>query len=733
MSEEQAVRGPIAARRDHPRTHHGDTVNDAYAWLKDPEDPEVLDYLRAENAYTESRTAHLDGLRKTVFGEIKERTQETDLSVPVRKHGWWYYGRTEEGKQYGIRCRVAVGDRGPDGAEGGAPQGGEAEPPSIEPGVPVEGEQVLIDGNELAEGHDFFALGILDVSPDGNLLAFGVNYTGDERFTLQFKDLRTGEILADRIEDVFYGGAWSADGSVFFYSKVDDAWRPHQVWRHVLGQDEDTLVYQEDDERFWSGIELTRSERYLMIVCGSKITSEIRYLDATDPTGEFAVFGHGREQGVEMQVDHQGDRFLVLHNKDAENFTLGWTPVEDTTQFNEILPHDAAVRLESVDAFADHAVVSMRRDGLSRVAILEGGAGKDRGHSLEGGAGKDHEHGSHLEGALTEIAFDEPIYSVGLGDNPDYDSRVLRLGYTSMVTPSSVYDYDIDAARLHLRKRTPVLGGFDPAAYKQHREWATAADGTRIPISIVARADVEADGSAPCLLYGYGSYEHSIDPYFSIARLSLLDRGVVFAIAHVRGGGEMGRQWYEQGKLLHKKHTFTDFVDAAEHLVRSGWAAQDRIVARGGSAGGLLMGAVANLAPERFTGILADVPFVDALNTILDPSMPLTVIEWEEWGNPLESAEVYEYMKSYSPYENVTSVRYPSILAVTSLNDTRVGFHEPAKWVARLRHESPDSDVMLKTEMEAGHGGRSGRYDAWEEEAFNLAWVLDRLGAAQAA
>ncbi|WP_026925118.1 S9 family peptidase [Glycomyces arizonensis] len=706
MSDEQAVRQPVAARRDHPRTHHGDTVNDAYAWLKDPEDPEVLDYLRAENAYTESRTAHLDGLRKSIFGEIKDRTQETDLSVPVRKRGWWYYGRTEEGKQYGIRCRVA--------AEGDTP-------PSVEPGVPVEGEQVMIDGNELADGHDFFALGVADVSPDGNLLAFGVNYTGDERFTLQFKDLRTGEVFADRIEGVFYGGAWSADGSVFFYTKVDDAWRPHQVWRHVLGQDEDVLVYQEDDERFWTGIDLTRSERYLMIVSGSKITSETRYLDAADPTGEFTVFGNGREHGVEMQVDHQGDRFLVLHNRDAENFTLGWAPVDDTTAFNEILPHDPDVRLESVDAFAGHAVVSTRRDGLSQIAILEGGAGKDHGRSLSD------------EGTLTEIAFDEPLYSVGLGDNPDYDSRVLRLGYTSMVTPSSVYDYDIDAARLHLRKRTPVLGGFDPAAYKQYREWATAADGTKVPISIVARADIEPDGTAPCLLYGYGSYEHSIDPYFSIARLSLLDRGVVFAIAHVRGGGEMGRHWYEQGKLLHKKHTFTDFVDAAEHLVTAGWAAPDRIVARGGSAGGLLMGAVANLAPERFAGVLADVPFVDALNTILDPTMPLTVIEWEEWGNPLESAEVYEYMKSYSPYENVTAVRYPSILAVTSLNDTRVGFHEPAKWIARLRHESPESDVMLKTEMEAGHGGRSGRYDAWEEEAFNLAWVLDRLGAAQIA
>lgn len=694
MSETQPAK-PAAPRRDHPRTHHGDTVNDPYAWLKDPEDPATVDYLKAENAFAESRTAHLAALRKSIFGEIKSRTQETDLSVPVRKRGWWYYGRTEEGKQYGIQCRLkADGDT----------------PPEIEAGTAVEGEEILVDGNELAEGHDFFSLGTCDVSPDGNLLAYAVNYSGDERFTLRFKDLRTGEDFPDDIPNVFYGGSWSLDGSVFFYTKVDDAWRPYQVWRHVLGEheDKDVLVHQEDDERFWTGIDLTRSERYLFIVSGSKITTEVRYLDAADPTGEFAVFGNGRVQGVEISVDHQGDRFWVLHNKDAENFTLGWTPVEDTTQFHEVIAHDEAVRLESADAFADHVVVSMRRAGLSQVAILD-------------------------NGQLTEIQFDEPIYAVGLGENPDYDSRQIRLGYTSLVTPSSVYDYDIDTAELHLRKRTPVLGDFDPADYVQYREWATAADGTQVPISIVAKKGVTADGTAPCLLYGYGSYEHSIDPYFSIARLSLLDRGVVFAIAHIRGGGEMGRQWYEQGKLLHKRNTFTDFVDCAEHLVDVGWAAPDRIVARGGSAGGLLMGAVANLAPARFAGVLADVPFVDALNTILDPTMPLTVIEWEEWGNPLESAEVYEYMKSYSPYENVTDVRYPSILAVTSLNDTRVGFHEPAKWIAKLRHESPESDVLLKTEMEAGHGGRSGRYDAWEEEAFNLAWVLDKLGAAQIA
>jgi oligopeptidase B len=686
------VKPPVAARREHLRTHHGDTFDDAYSWLKDPEDDDVLSYLRAENAFTESRTEHLAGLRKTVFGEIKDRTQETDLSVPVRKGGWWYYSRSEEGKQYSISCRVV--------ADGEVP-------PAVEPGVPVAGEEVVLDGNALAEGHDFFSLGVCDYSPDGNLLAYAVNYTGDERFTLRFKDLRTGEEFADAIGDVFYGGAWSADNSVFFYTKVDAAWRPYQVWRHVLGASDDVLVYQEDDERFWVNVHLTRSERYLFIVSGSKVTTESRYLDAADPTGAFTLFGTGREQGVEVSVDHQGDRFLVLHNKDAENFTLGWVPVGDTTDYHEILAHDPARRLLNVEAFDGWAAVELRRDGLSQIGLLD------------------------AEGTLREIAFDEPIYAVGTGSTPDFAARRLRLSFTSLVTPASVYDYDVDSGELTLLKRTPVLGGYDPAGYRQYREWATAADGTKVPISIVARADVEPDGTAPCLIYGYGSYEHSMDPYFSIARLSLLDRGAVFAIAHVRGGGEMGRQWYEQGKLLHKRNTFTDFVDCAERLVASGWSAPGRLVARGGSAGGLLMGAVANLAPQRFAGVLADVPFVDALTTILDPTMPLTVIEWEEWGNPLESAEVYAYMKSYSPYENVAAGPYPAILAVTSLNDTRVGFHEPAKWVAQLRHTTPESDVLLKTEMEAGHGGRSGRYDAWEEEAFNLAWVLDRMGLVQ--
>ncbi|HZE42081.1 MAG TPA: S9 family peptidase [Stackebrandtia sp.] len=683
---------PSAKRVDHARTHHGDTVNDPYFWLRDADNPDTIAYLKAENEFTKDSTDHLDGLRKTIFGEIKNRTQETDLSVPSRKGDWWYYTRTEEGKQYGIHCRVAAtGDT----------------PPRLGDGAALPGEEVLLDGNALAEGHDFFSLGVFDLSCDANVLAYGVDFAGNERFTLRFKDLRSGEDLPDVVEGVFYGGAWSAAGDYFFYTTVDEAWRPDRVWRHRIGSsEEDEMVYEEADERFWTGIELSRSEEYLFCESHSKITSEIRYLSAAEPTGEFRVFGEGRRPGVEVSVDHQGGRFLVLHNDGAENFALGWTTVDDTSTLRPLLEHRDDTRLESVSAFARHVVVHLRRDGLTGIRILP------------------------TSGADRDITFDEPIYSVHPASNPDYHTRMLRLSYQSLVSPESVYDYDIAGDELLLRKRKPVLGDFDPSHYEQRREWATAADGTKVPISMMYRAGATPDGTAPCLLYGYGSYETSIDPYFSIARLSLVDRGAVFAIAHIRGGGEMGRSWYDNGKLLAKKNTFTDFVDCADHMVKSGWSSADKLVARGGSAGGLLMGAMLNLAPERFAGVCAEVPFVDALNTILDPTLPLTVIEWDEWGDPLHNADVYEYMKSYTPYENIANVDYPPILAVTSLNDTRVGFHEPAKWIARLRRDAHGGPFLLKTEMEAGHGGRSGRYDAWEEESFNLAWILERMDAA---
>ena len=691
---------PVAKRVPTERLHHGDTVLDEYAWLAAKDDPDTIAYLDAENAYTEARTAHLAGLRAELFEETRRRTQETDLSVPTRKDGYWYYTRTVEGQQYGVHCRRAV-------------LPGETAPPVSADGAPLDGEEVLLDGNQLAEGHDFFSLGAFDVSPDGRWLAYSTDFSGDERFTLRIKDLTTGESLPDEVPDTFYGTAWSSDASTLFYVTVDEAWRPNRVWRHTVGtsSSEDVVVYQEDDERFWVGVELTRSERFVVIDIHSKITSEVRVIPAANPTGEPAVVAP-RRQGIEYAVEHHGHRFLILHNDGAEDFALAYTSADAPGDWTPLIPHTPGTRLESVDAFENHLVVSLRANGLTGLRVLPVGSDDS-----------------------WDIDFPEPIYSVGLDANPEYRTNEVRLRYTSLVTPDSVYDYDLVTRELTLRRQKPVRPGpdgrpYDPADYEQHRDWALADDGTRVPISLVCRRDTPRDGSAPAVVYGYGSYEASMDPWFSIARLSLLDRGVIFAVAHIRGGGELGRRWYDEGKLLAKKNTFTDFVACARHLVKAGWTASDRLVARGASAGGLLMGAVANLAPDAFTGIVAQVPFVDALTSILDPSLPLTVTEWEEWGNPLDDPEVYAYMKSYTPYENVTAADYPAILAVTSLNDTRVLYHEPAKWIARLRALAPAGDYLLKTEMGAGHGGPSGRYDSWREEAFVNAWILDRVGRA---
>jgi oligopeptidase B len=693
------------------RTHHGDAFTDEYAWLTDPKDPETIAYLEAENAYTESMTEALAGLRAAVFGEIKARTQETDLSVPNRKGGYWRYVRTVEGQQYPLYCRRAVRD-------------GEVTPPMPADGQPLDGEEVLLDGNALAEGKGYFSIGAYSISPDDRLLAYSTDFSGDERFTMRVKDLATGEVLTDEIPDTFYGSAWSLDGTSLFYVTVDPAWRPYRVWRHVIGTPagEDVIVYEEGDERFWVSVGLSRSQRYIYVHTASKLTSEWRLLDAATPAGELTVVAP-RRQGVEYDIEDASDRLLVLHNDGGGepdgkvDFELATAPLPgqgDTTAWTPLIPHSLGTRLLGMDAFADYTVVYFRRDGLTGLRVLPAAA-------TAGDAGWD-------------IAFPEPIHTAGPGANPEFATTTFRLSYTSMVTPGSVYDCDLATGELTLLKQQPVLpspsgAAYDPADYEQHREWAVADDGTRVPVTVVCRKGTPRDGSAPCLLYGYGSYEHSIDPSMSIPRLSLLDRGFVFAIAHVRGGGELGRSWYNQGKMLAKRNTFTDFVACAARLVAAGWTSAGRLVARGGSAGGLLMGAVANLAPAQFAGIVAQVPFVDALTTILDPSLPLTVTEWEEWGDPLHDPDVYAYMKSYTPYENVAPVEYPAIFALTSLNDTRVYYHEPAKWIARLRATARGGTFLLKTEMEAGHGGRSGRYDAWEEEALVLAWAIATAGA----
>jgi oligopeptidase B len=709
----ESLRPPTARRVRHERAFHGDTFIDEYAWLADKEDPETIAFLEAENAYTDAMTAGQAELREVIFGEIKARTQESDLSVPARKGGWWYYARTVEGKQYPVFCRRAVR---PD----------DSGPPISSDGSPLDGEEVLLDANELAGDSQFFALGAYTVSPDGGLLAYSTDFSGGERFTLRIKDLATGETAADEIPNTFYGPAWSLDGSALFYTTVDEAWRPYRVWRHRVGTlaAEDVLVYEEADEKFRVGVGLTRSERYLILAVGSSVTSEAWLLDAARPAGEFTVV-RPRRHGVEYHVEHQAyadgtGRLLILHNDHAENFELASASLSDPARWTPIIAHREDTRLLGVDAFVSDLVIYFRRDGLTGLRVIpQGGPGSD-------GA---------LDDAGYEVSFGEPVYSVAPLANREYDSRLFRLGYGSLVTPESVYDCDMATGDLTLLKRQPVLalpGGREYRAddYEQYREWATAGDGTRIPISLVCPKGTPRDGSAPFVLYGYGSYEASIDPGFSISRLSLLDRGFGYAIAHIRGGGEMGRRWYTGGKLLHKVNTFTDFVACAEHLVAQGWTAPSHLIARGASAGGLLVGAVANIAPADFGGIVAQVPFVDALTSILDPSLPLTVGEWEEWGDPLHDAQVYAYMKSYTPYENVTGQTYPPILALTSLNDTRVLYREPAKWIARLQAVGHGGPFLLKTEMVAGHGGRSGRYDKWHEEALVLAWIVTTASAA---
>jgi oligopeptidase B len=696
---------PAARRIPTERTHHGDTFIDEYAWLADKQNPETIAYLEAQNAYTESMTAGQADLREAIFGEIKARTQESDLSVPARKGGWWYYTRTQEGKQYSVHCRRAVR---PD----------DTGPPMTQDGAPLDGEEVLLDGNVLAGDGQYFRLGAFDVSPDGRLLAYSTDFSGNERYTMRIKDLATGQTAADEIPDTYYGSAWSLDGSALFYLTVDDAWRPYRVWRHLIGTPaaQDVIVFTEPDERFNVRVGLTRSERFLVISAASTLTCEAWLLDAARPTGEFTVVVP-RRPGIEYDVEHQigadgADRLLILHNDHAVNFELAAAPVSEPASWTPVVAHRDDTRLLGVAAFADHLVVYLRRDGLTGLRILR------------------------ADGSEHEVAFGEPVYNVSPGANPEYSSGQFRLSFTSLVTPDSVYDCDTATGELTLLRRRPVLllpgrGDYSPEDYEQSRDWATASDGTRIPISLVCRKGTVRDGSSPFLLVGYGSYEISSDPRFAIPLLSLLDRGFVCAIAHIRGGGEMGRRWYDDGKMLRKINTFTDFVACARHVVREGWTTPSRLVARGGSAGGLLMGAAVNIAPQAFGGIVAQVPFVDALTSILDPTLPLTVPEWEEWGDPLHDPQVYAYMKSYSPYENISAqVSYPPILAITSLNDTRVLYTEPAKWVAKLQAEASGGPFLLKTEMIAGHGGRSGRYDSWHEEAMVLAWIITTAGAA---
>ena len=675
---------PAAERRPVVHEIHGDHRVDDYAWLRERDDPAVIAHLEAENVYTDAMTEHTAALRQRLYDEIVGRIQETDSSAAYPYGAFEYYIRTEEGRQYQILCRRPRGS-----GEGGA-------------------EQVILDHNALAEGHEYMRVGDTAFSPDQKLVAYSVDTDGSEKYTLRFRELDTGADLDDTVAGVYYSLAWASDNATIFYTRPDSAMRPYQVWRHRLGTPAaaDTLVLQEDDERFFASVERTRSGALILIELRSVLTAEVHLLPADAPDAAPAVIEPRRQGHDYGSVADHGDSLFIVSNEDAVNFRLFEAPIATPgrAHWREVIPHRDDVKLDSIDAFAGRLVLHERAGGMRRISVRRIGDGD-----------------THV------IEQPESVYVAYPGVNLEWDTPVLRFGYSSLVTPPSDVDYEVATRTRTVVKQQPVLGGYDSSRYVTERLWATAPDGVRVPISAVRRRDTPLDGTAPALLYGYGSYEVSIDPSFSSMRLSLLDRGFVYAIAHIRGGGEMGRRWYEDGKFAHKMNTFTDFIACADHLVAQRWTSPDRLAIRGGSAGGLLMGAVLNLRPDLAAAAVAQVPFVDSINTMLDNSLPLTVTEHEEWGDP-NQPDAYRTMRAYSPYENVHAADYPAVLATTGLNDPRVGYWEPAKWVARLRERrTGDRPVLLQIEMVAGHGGPSGRYDAWRKEAFVLGFVLDRL------
>ena len=676
-----APRPPIAPRRPRILEAHGDRRVDPYYWLREKDNPEVIAYLEAENSYVGAVMRPAAVLEDKLYREILGRVQETDTSAPTLFKGWWTYTRTVEGLDYEIYCRRR--------------------------GSPDAPEEVLLDGNELAEGHEYFDLGYVERSPDENLLAYAADLDGSERHELRFRDLATGQDLDDVVHGVYYGSAWAADSRTFFYTRPDQAMRPYQVWRHTLGTpaDRDVLVTQEDDEHFELSVELTKSERFIVLTSSSQVTSECRFLRSDEPDAQPRVV-EARRHGVEYSVDDQEDRFLIVTNDGARNFKLMAAPVSSPGRDSwvEVVPERAGVRLNLIDVHINHVVLGRRSDGLQSLEVLDSRSGE-----------------------LHVVEQPDAAYTAYPGSDPNYDSPVMRFFYTSLTAPFSAVDYDMRTRERTLVKEQPVRGGYDRDDYVTERLWAVASDGVRVPMSIVYRRGLKRDGSNPTLLNGYGAYELSSDPMFDPVRLSMLDRSFVFAIAHVRGGGELGREWYEEGKFLHKTNTFDDFIACAERLVELGYTNPRRLAIRGRSAGGLLIGAVLNMRPDLFGSAVAQVPFVDALTTMLDDKLPLTVNEFEEWGNPAE-IEFYEYMKSYSPYDNVRAAEYPAMLVTAGLNDPRVSYWEPAKWVAKLRTmNSGEQPVLLKTEMGSGHSGPSGRYESWREEAFISAFVIEQI------
>lgn len=673
---------PAAPREKHLTRIHGLELEDDYHWLRQRQADRTRAYLEAENDYARRMMEPCAPLRRRLYEEMKGRIQESDLSVPIQVDDCFYYSRMLEGRQYPLHCRK----RGSLEAE----------------------EEVLLDENDLAAGQEHFSLGFFRVSPDHRLLAFAVDYSGGERYLLRIKDLESGRLLPDRIEGVYTSCEWSADSRSLFYNVLDRAMRPFKLMRHDLGADplDDPAVYAEEDESFRLSLFKTRSRRFLLLSLRSNASSETRFLDTRSPQGEFRII-EARRSGVEYKVDHRGDFFYLVTNREAKNFRLVRRPVEHSgaEAWEEMIPAREDTQILQVVLFQHHMALLERRDGLRRVRIRD----------LE-------------SGSTHEIPWEEECFTAFAAAAQRFEGRELRLIYSSLITPRTVYDYDMDKRRLHLRKRLPVLGGYDPAGYYCGRIEAAAADGAAIPISLACKGELRLDGSRPLLLYAYGSYGSSQEPSFSSARLSLLDRGVIFAIAHVRGGQEKGRAWYEAGKLLNKRNTFTDFIACAQHLIAKGYTSPQRLAIQGGSAGGLLIGAVLNMRPDLFQAAVAQVPFVDVVNTMLDPSLPLTIIEYEEWGDP-NRREYFDYILSYSPYDQVEAKDYPHLLVTAGLNDPRVQYWEPAKWTAKLRAlKTDDNLLLLKTNMGAGHSGSSGRYRLLEEIAFIYAFILDRLG-----
>ncbi|MGH9057387.1 MAG: S9 family peptidase [Acidimicrobiales bacterium] len=701
---------PVAPRRPHRVEAHGHVRTDDWYWLADRDDPEVLAYLKAENDYTAEVLASTEELQSALYEQIKARVVETDAGPPTRRGPWWYWHRTFEGRQYRVMCRRPD----PEMAMNAADVAAEARAGT----GPVE--QVLLDENVLAGDSDYLAIGVLDVSPDHAVLAYATDLDGSERYTLRFRDTASGEDHPDVIEGVYYGSAWAADSATLFYVRPDHAMRPWQVWRHALGGRTagDELVYQEDDERFFVDVRLSRSQRCVVVHTASKTSSEARWIDAGDPTGAARIV-LPREAGVEYDVEHDGDSWLVRTNRrgpdgrPATNFALYRLPQDSRhpAELQVVLPHRPGVKVGSVDAFAAHTVVGERsdEDGLQRLRVI--GRGGDQ----------------------AVIDQPEPVYSLLGEPNAEWEATSYRFVYTSLVTPRCSVEHHFGTGRRETVWAQQVRGGYNPSEYRTERLWATSHDGTRVPVSAVVRRDQPRRDPAPLLLYGYGAYEINVDPSFSLTRLNLLERGVSYAIAHVRGGGELGRAWYQGGKMENKTNTFADFIAVADHLVEVGLAPAGGLVARGGSAGGLLMGAVVNKRPHLWRAVVAEVPFVDVVTTMSDTSLPLTVTEWDEWGDPVHDPAAYHRILSYSPYDNVVPEPYPAMYVTAGLNDPRVGFWEPAKWVAKLRSVGAgdaDRPVLLRTEMGAGHGGSSGRYDAWRDEARIQAFVLTEVGLA---